>query len=209
MGDTSTPHPVTAAPASVLDYNSGMTDHSPERPADQPGPWLAEVIDEPDLSCADRTAAGELLARAFDYAGYRATGHRGAVPEFRVLIRGRDGDDIGVLGHRSAFRLANDREIVAYGMGDAAVHPGARRQGIATRLVDAGIDEARRRGAAAILTFTEPLAGLYRRRGFRPAGQLIVAADLPDYVDLALLWLADGVEPPSEEHPLRVDPGDF
>ncbi len=168
--------------------------------------WAVEVVDEQGLRREDRRAVGELLAAAFDYAGYREDGHRGVVPEFRVLVRGRGGR---LLGQRSAFRLENDRGLVAYGLGDAAVHPPARRRGIGAALVEAGIEEARRRGAQAILTYTEPLAGHYRRRGFRPAGDMIAAPDLPEHRQMALLWMADGLAAPSACDPLWIEPGDF
>ena len=52
---------------------------------------------------------------------------------------------------------------------DTTVHPEFQRRGIATALVRAAADEARRRGAACLHVDYEPhLEGFYRGCGFRP-----------------------------------------
>jgi predicted N-acetyltransferase YhbS len=166
---------------------------------------VVTCISEESLTSGDRRSIGRLLAEAFRSSAYRERAHRGVAPEFRVVVRDTGGH---IVGARSAFRLRNDRGLVAYGLGDVAVQPRAQGRGVASRLIDEGIAEARRRGARMLLTYTEALREAYLRRGFIPASHLIEGDDLPEWCDLALMWVDRGVTIDGDT-PVRISPADF
>jgi len=90
-------------------------------------------------------------------------------PSFREILS-RSLAHVGVFadGRLVGFvNIAWDGGIHAFVV-DTCVHPDFRRQGIATRLVKAAAEAARKRGAAWLHVDFEPhLAGFYRGCGFR------------------------------------------
>ena len=72
------------------------------------------------------------------------------------------------------------------GLGPMAVLPAAQNRGIGSRLVQAGLDECRRRGQALVVVVGH--AGFYPRFGFQPASALGLTCeyDVPDDVFMAL-----------------------
>ena len=72
------------------------------------------------------------------------------------------------------------------GLGPMAVRPDAQNRGIGSRLVEAGLDECRRRGKALVVVVGH--AAFYPRFGFQPASRvgLTCEYDVPDDVFMAL-----------------------
>lgn len=88
-------------------------------------------------------------------------------PDARLIVADRAGE---VVGYAAAWFAADEAEL-----GDLAVHPDRRRQGVGTRLVEAVVAEARRREARHLfLQVRESNRGairLYRGSGFRKVGR--------------------------------------
>jgi GNAT superfamily N-acetyltransferase len=82
--------------------------------------------------------------------------------------------DPGVVGHVAvtwrAVRLGS-RLVDAAGLAEVATHPDRRGEGIARRLVERAVEEARASLASVVLLFGD--AGLYGALGFRPAANPI------------------------------------
>lgn len=79
-------------------------------------------------------------------------------------------DEFGVQGFASIRLFVPDAELMRVGVG-----LGSRRQGVATRLLEAVEDAARARGADRMLlevaSDNEPALALYRRAGYRETGR--------------------------------------
>jgi len=79
-------------------------------------------------------------------------------------------DEFGVQGFASIRLFVPDAELVRIGVG-----LGSRRQGVATRLLEAVEEAARSRGAERMLLEVaddnDPALGLYRRAGYRESGR--------------------------------------
>lgn len=82
-------------------------------------------------------------------------------------------DDDRVVGHVlfSPVRIAPeggaDAGLPVLGMGPVAVDPDHQGQGVGSRLIRAGLEEARQLGAAAVVVLGDPR--YYTRFGFQPA----------------------------------------
>lgn len=85
----------------------------------------------------------------------------------RVIVADRGGE---VAGYAAVWFAADEGEL-----GDIAVDPDHRRSGVATRLVEAVMQEARRRGAQQLFLqvreSNRPALRLYRATGFRKVGR--------------------------------------
>ncbi|WP_313409916.1 ribosomal protein S18-alanine N-acetyltransferase [Aeromicrobium sp.] len=79
-------------------------------------------------------------------------------------------DEFGVQGFASIRLFVPDAELMRIGVG-----LGSRRQGVATRLLEAVEDAARSRGADRMLlevaADNQPAVALYRRAGYRETGR--------------------------------------
>lgn len=79
-------------------------------------------------------------------------------------------DDGKVVGHVlfSPVQIEGpDGALRVMGLGPVAVLPGRQRQGIGSRLIRAGLEEARQMGAPAVVVLGSP--AYYSRFGFEPA----------------------------------------
>jgi putative acetyltransferase len=96
-------------------------------------------------------------------------------------------DDL-VMGHIlfSPVTLLPYPQIPIMGLAPMAVLPGSQRQGIGSALVQAGLDECRTLGYAAVVVLGH--ANYYPRFGFRPASSFRLGSeyDVPDDVFMAL-----------------------
>jgi predicted N-acetyltransferase YhbS len=123
------------------------------------------IRDESEVTPTERQALGVLLATTWPkYADkYSRLAWRSIPPTFRSIAF--DGDKI--VGQQSVFTVRTDPQLAIYGLGDVAVLPEYRKQGIARRLIVAACEEGRRRGTEFIFTGTEVLWDLFIDLGFR------------------------------------------
>lgn len=115
----------------------------------------------------------ELLDREFD-------GTPGLMEEFPILVgpenRARrfvmeqNGRTVAHTAWRSLVLRSGPLRLPAAGIGLVTTHRDWRGRGLATRLVEECVQDARSQGACLALLFAPPRA-LYSRLGFRPAGQ--------------------------------------
>ena len=93
-----------------------------------------------------------------------------------------------VVGHVlfSPVTLSSHPDLPIMGLAPMAVAPGKQRQGIGSRLVEAGIEECRRSGCVAVVVLGH--AGYYPRFGFTRASTFGLTSeyDVPDDVFMAL-----------------------
>jgi putative acetyltransferase len=96
---------------------------------------------------------------------------------------------------------------LSYGLAPMAVPPAHQSRGIGSRLVEAGLDECRRRGVALVVVLGHPR--FYPRFGFVPASRLGLRCKwpVPDEVFMALRLgeaATAGASPPSAASPLTL-----
>lgn len=120
-------------------------------------------IEELRLTTADDAAIALLLGRCFktDFGGRSYFVQRHHV---RLVVR-----DPGIVGHMAlTFRSVrtDDAIVPVVGLAEVATDPDRRGQGIASTLLKAAIEEARKSPAAFFLLFGD--AGLYAAHGFVP-----------------------------------------
>ena len=100
-----------------------------------------------------------------------------------------------VVGHIlfTPVRLADGGKAGLLGLAPMAVLPAFQRQGIATKLVEAGLDAAREMGARGVVVLG--LAGYYPRFGFRPAADFDLSNEFGASADqfAALELVPDGL----------------
>ena len=103
-----------------------------------------------------------------------------APPEFTALARDRDGEIVGhvAIVERTISTSWNFRYSVASVQG-VSVAPPYPKTGLSTRLLDAALEESRRRGYLfAILFCREPLVHFYERNGWKlPNDSMIMWRD--------------------------------
>jgi N-acetylglutamate synthase-like GNAT family acetyltransferase len=110
-------------------------------------------------------------------------------PAIEELLATLDLPRQGVLAHLGRYRLAtHDDALVGcaateeYGavalLRSVAVLPGLGRQRLGTRLVEAVLDAARRRGIVEAYLLTTHAAGYFRRFGFAPVARQAAPAAL-------------------------------
>ncbi len=137
-------------------------------------PNECERILENDLSAVDEAQIAALLHRSFrtDFGGrsYFRTRH-----QLRLVIR----EGGAILAHMAlqfrAMRLGRQLIHVAT-LGDVATDPNHRGKGLASKLLQAAINEARQSRASHLLLFGN--GSLYTSAGFRPAQNLLHFLDL-------------------------------
>jgi putative acetyltransferase len=104
--------------------------------------------------------------------------------------------DVGgeIAGHIlfSPVTVSARPELLVMGLAPMGVIPQKQRQGIGSALVERGVDECRRLGAAALVVLGHP--GFYPRFGFAPASRFGLRSeyDVPEDVFMAM-ELAEGV----------------
>ncbi|MBO9098853.1 MULTISPECIES: GNAT family N-acetyltransferase [unclassified Rhizobium] len=111
-----------------------------------------------------------LVTNAFDGAPH-SDGAEGAIVDgLRAggaltvsLVAEKDGEIVG----RVAFSPVeiHGQAVNWYGLGPVAVRPDKRRQGLGGRLIEAGLDQIKTRGAAGCVVLGDP--GYYARFGFK------------------------------------------
>lgn len=111
-----------------------------------------------------------LITTAFDGAPY-SDGTEGAIVDALrkggalsvSLVAERGGE---IVGHVAFSPVQIDgNELRWYGLGPVAVRPDRQRQGIGTRLIEAGLDQIKSMGAAGCVVLGYP--GYYSRFGFK------------------------------------------
>ena len=105
---------------------------------------------------------------------------------FISLVAERDGEVVGHICFSPVTIAAAEGSDGYVGLGPMAVAPAVQNQGIGTRLVEAGLDECRRRGLKLVVVVGH--AAFYPRFGFEPASRLALRCeyDVPDDVFMAL-----------------------
>lgn len=130
---------------------------------------------------ADLDAVGRLTLTAYTHSGYLAeddfyAAHlldaAGRAAGAELLVAARDGRLLGTVTY--CPEGSRFREVARPGEGEfrmLAVHPDARRQGVAESLVSRCIERSRELGCAAVVLSSLPVQveahALYRRLGFR------------------------------------------
>ncbi len=131
------------------------------------------TLPETALTAADEAAIADLLARCFgtDFGGRTFFHQR---HHLRLLAHDPD-----LVGHMAlAFRAVRlgGALVDVIGLAEVATDPGRRGQGIAGRLLERALAEARQTRAAYFLLFGD--AGLYHAAGFRPVANPLTWVDL-------------------------------
>jgi putative acetyltransferase len=105
---------------------------------------------------------------------------------FISLVAERDGVVVGHICFSPVTVAADDGSRGYVGLGPMAVAPAVQNQGIGSRLVNAGLDECRRRSLKLVVVVGH--AAFYPRFGFEPASRLALTCeyDVPDDVFMAL-----------------------
>jgi GNAT superfamily N-acetyltransferase len=120
------------------------------------------LVDEIDLSVAERRAIGALLVKELEYPAAAQRGWTQMPPTFRCLAVVED----AVIAQRSVVRVPCEPPVCLFGFGDLVVAPRWRRRGIARAMTELAVEEAWRRGAEVLLTATRPMEKVYRSLGF-------------------------------------------
>ncbi len=138
-----------------------------------PTPWSTAVF----LSEIDQMRSGSR-----HYVTARRPGRAGRVRRSRRRPSGP------IVGHAGLWFTADEAHVT-----NVAVHPDARRTGVATQLMLALADEARRRGCTAwtleVRVSSVGAQELYRRFGFVPAGMRKKYYD--NVEDAIVMWCHD------------------
>lgn len=137
-------------------------------------PGEYERVFENEMTVADEAEIAALLARSFDtdFGGrsYFRTRHH-----LRLLIRNAGAIAAHMALQFRAMRLGG-RLIHVATLGDVATDARHRGKGLAARLLQGAIAEARAARASHFLLFGT--AGLYAAAGFQPAGNPLIYLDL-------------------------------
>ena len=153
---------------------------------------------------SERMVREELLIRAErpdDHAAIRAVNEaafgqrfeadlvdalRRAADPFISIVAEQAGEIVGHICFSPVTVGDEDVSNRNVGLGPMAVRPDAQNRGIGSRLVEAGLDECRRRGKALVVVVGH--AAYYPRFGFQPATRLGLTCeyDVADDVFMAL-----------------------
>ena len=85
-------------------------------------------------------------------------------------------DDDGLAGVIFLSRLRFGETAVVYLLSPVAVHARRQRAGVGQALINAGIAELKRRGAAVFVTYGDP--AYYSKTGFQPLSETVIRAPL-------------------------------
>ncbi|MDQ3934581.1 MAG: GNAT family N-acetyltransferase [Actinomycetota bacterium] len=177
----------------------------PELPP-APAGFATEVVAEDDLTDDDLGALSVLLAESMTRFGHEYAGKawRRIRPVARAIAR-MDGE---LAGQVSIFRLASKPERAIYGLGDNAVHPSHRGQGIALRLIAVAAEECWRRGAEAILGDTVAQRRMGATLGFAPVPRFRFWYERDGACHWHPNWIAT-IRHPEPRTRLQLEEGDF
>jgi GNAT superfamily N-acetyltransferase len=139
-------------------------------------PFHLETLDENAIDAALDARIREHLTRCFPDSPDKFHSHRiwhNVSPEYTVLIQHKESDgSMLVIGHvavviRTITTTWNWRYNVA-GVQGVSIAKDFRRAGLATRMIERALDEARSRGYLyAVLFCKEPLVPYYEKLGWR------------------------------------------
>ncbi len=131
-----------------------------------------EVIAERDVSDERKEFLNAFRLFCFDKAddSLRRANHYFSQSCIRIVAKGSEGNLIGYLRLIKRHAEYLGEKILIGGIGDVAVHPLYRRQGVATQLLKKGMEILEREKCDVSLLFTdlEEKGGLYERVGFIP-----------------------------------------
>jgi putative acetyltransferase len=138
----------------------------------------------------DETAIARVIDEAFAHAEHSDGTEAQIVGKLRAsgflplsLVAERDG---GVVGHVAFSPVeVSDGSAGWFGLGPVAVAPDRQRTGIGAALIEQGLDQLRRMGAAGCVVLGEP--GYYGRFGFRHEPALIYPGPPPEYFQSLVL----------------------
>ena len=136
---------------------------------------IIERIEEARLSASVDAQIADLLALAFpEPPGFEGRSYFSQRHHVRLVLR-----DPEIVGHLAVclrtIRLG-DQLLTMAGFAEVATHPDRRGEGIAARLVQAGIEEAREMRADVVALFGT--AGVYAGAGFCPIDNPIRYVDM-------------------------------
>lgn len=138
----------------------------------------------------DEAAISRIVAEAFAEAEHSNGTEAQIVEQLRAsgslslsLVAERDG---GVVGHIAFSPVAiSDGSAGWFGLGPIAVTPDCQRAGIGAALIEQGLDQLRKMGAAGCVVLGEP--GYYGRFGFRHEPALTYPGPRPEYFQCMVL----------------------
>lgn len=118
----------------------------------------------------------EAEAKLVDQLRLRAAHYLGFVVE----------EDGQIVGHICFTEVRAEQDVPLMGLAPMAVAKTHQRQGIGSRLVEAGLEHCRERGIAGVVVLGHPT--YYPRFGFKPASQFGIRSsyDVPDDVFMAI-----------------------
>ena len=118
----------------------------------------------------------------------------GGDPRSRCLVMRQDDACVAHAAWRRLDLIVHDETVTAAGIGLVTTHTAMRGRGLATRLVEACVEEARRAGAVVALLFGAERR-LYTRLGFVPAGRerVTLLRAVPNALDRSSQLRAGGV----------------
>lgn len=122
---------------------------------------------------------------------------RAACPESLSLVAELEGRIAGHILFSPAEMVGDSGSSMGMALAPMSVLPGFQRQGIGTRLVEAGLDLLAERGIEWVAVVGHP--AFYQRFGFEPAGGYGISCEFPGIPDdvFRVLWLsADPAEAP-------------
>jgi len=143
---------------------------------------LIDRVEELRLTPADEAAIVGLLGRSF---GTEFGGRSCFMQRHHLRLIARDPQIIGHIGLTFRHIRQGGRLIPILGVADVATDPARRGQGIAGRLVQAVIAEARAGPADFILLFGG--AAVYAAAGFRPVQTVLRAVDMTGAITLGIV----------------------
>ena len=109
---------------------------------------------------------------------------RREVDPYVALLADVDGTCVGMIMFTPVM-IPGVEEALTLGLAPMAVHPDFQRQGIGSKLVEAGLGQAKEMGAVACVVLGHP--GYYPKFGFAPASEFGLTSeyDVPDGVFMA------------------------
>jgi putative acetyltransferase len=103
---------------------------------------------------------------------------RESCPGFVSLVARSDGRAVGHIAFSPVVLRSSDRQHPGMGLAPMSVVPDLQRQGIGSQLVQAGLDELRKRGVQFVVVLGHP--DYYPRFGFTPSAPLGIKCEFGD-----------------------------